>query len=534
MLRSIKILLVVAIMLAIVNLPSEPARADEAPMVFVNGSQVCYDVPPVIVEGRILVPFRQTFEALGALRVDWMPDQQCGKAVFPGIQCLYVFVGNSTAYMDDRAIYGDVPTQIIDGRVMVPLRTVAEACFCKVSYDAETQTVDISSGTGLKSFAVVQGLDSVTKRGIRGLGCEYLKNFSVYSESIFAEAEFTGPLSKEIKMDWFFIENGEKQLVSSCPVAFSVSNVAYSTLPKEQYRLGSWVVALTIDGNEIQPFNFNIVQTFSLPGYSELYSTKVLPFGYYAGYANGYSVLKTNDGITIRGTINDMGLGHGNWNYPDGSSFYGDLRSEPMCENPFSKRKTQQEYHVKGTFTSNNGEAKYIEAHTTYDTSFRFGQLINHTGSFSLTNGKYEGYLSNGKPQGGGKITLDNGTVFEGRIEGWATLWSLDQTFSNIDLLDSPDYEKLMWLDGEWHYPDGSIFIGSFQPQFVSESRDAFLNGKYKTINIVYGELFYPNGTRKTINGYTSEYDPLYRFDKFNAVQGNIYDDLRNGKISTT
>ena len=47
--------------------------------------------------------------------------------------------------VDGREIACDVAPQIVDGRVMVPVRFVAEALGCKVEWDADSRTVKITS-----------------------------------------------------------------------------------------------------------------------------------------------------------------------------------------------------------------------------------------------------------------------------------------------------------------------------------------------------------------------------------------------------
>jgi serine protease Do len=56
--------------------------------------------------------------------------------------------GTPTIIVDGRAVAGDVAPVIIDGRVMVPLRLVAESMGARVSWDDATRTVTIASSGG--------------------------------------------------------------------------------------------------------------------------------------------------------------------------------------------------------------------------------------------------------------------------------------------------------------------------------------------------------------------------------------------------
>jgi hypothetical protein len=123
--------------------------ADEKISVVVNGVPVDFsDQAPVIVNGRTLVPVRGVFEALG-WRVDWLEDRFMARLQKDG-NTIQIIVGSDTFGLlspDSNGHYAiillDVPAQIINGRVMIPVRAVLES----VGYNAEwkAQTVFISS-----------------------------------------------------------------------------------------------------------------------------------------------------------------------------------------------------------------------------------------------------------------------------------------------------------------------------------------------------------------------------------------------------
>ena len=64
-----------------------------------------------------------------------------------------------TIVVNGRPVTTDVPPQIIDGRVMVPIRFVSEALGATVSWDASQRTVVVSGGGGTgipNGYAIVQ------------------------------------------------------------------------------------------------------------------------------------------------------------------------------------------------------------------------------------------------------------------------------------------------------------------------------------------------------------------------------------------
>jgi len=61
---------------------------------------------------------------------------------------IYLEIGSTNMIFNrglERKIELEVPPQIIDGRTLVPLRAIAEATNATIEWDAETQTVKIST-----------------------------------------------------------------------------------------------------------------------------------------------------------------------------------------------------------------------------------------------------------------------------------------------------------------------------------------------------------------------------------------------------
>lgn len=109
----------------------------------VDGTNVQTDVPPVIVDGRTLVPVRALFESLGAT-VGWEESTQTATAT-KGNTVISMQIGNTTAYVNGVAKTLDVPAQTIEGRTMAPARFVAESLNATVNWDSASDTVKIST-----------------------------------------------------------------------------------------------------------------------------------------------------------------------------------------------------------------------------------------------------------------------------------------------------------------------------------------------------------------------------------------------------
>ena len=109
--------------------------------VYVNGTELTLDVPPMLENDRTLVPMRAIFEALGA-EVSWYPESRAIVAVRGGTT---VFMQVDDWYMsvNDEWIALDAPPRIVNDRTLIPLRAVAEALGAQVGWDEEMQVVTV-------------------------------------------------------------------------------------------------------------------------------------------------------------------------------------------------------------------------------------------------------------------------------------------------------------------------------------------------------------------------------------------------------
>ncbi|MFA5504907.1 MAG: stalk domain-containing protein [Vulcanimicrobiota bacterium] len=107
-----------------------------------NGNRLYFDQPPVMQEGRVLVPLRGIFENLGA-DVLYTPATKQIKATGSG-NTVELTLGERQAFINGRQVYLDVPAGTIAGRTMVPLRFVSEAMGAEVKWQSASRTVAIT------------------------------------------------------------------------------------------------------------------------------------------------------------------------------------------------------------------------------------------------------------------------------------------------------------------------------------------------------------------------------------------------------
>ena len=108
----------------------------------VNGQTLPGYAPAVQVGGRVLLPMRLVFEALGAA-VKWEAATQTAIGV-RGETVVRMSINRTTAYINDRPVLLDVPPQLIRGNTYMPVRFPAEAFGADVGWNEATQTVAIS------------------------------------------------------------------------------------------------------------------------------------------------------------------------------------------------------------------------------------------------------------------------------------------------------------------------------------------------------------------------------------------------------
>ena len=119
---------------------SEPDKSEIK--VTLNGKKLSFDQPPVIENGRTLVPLRAIFEALGA-EIAWDSETQTIRAIRYGTY-VELQIGSNEMKVNSEIKVLDVPAKTINDRTMVPARAIAEAFGCSVSWDADNNAVIIN------------------------------------------------------------------------------------------------------------------------------------------------------------------------------------------------------------------------------------------------------------------------------------------------------------------------------------------------------------------------------------------------------
>jgi peptidyl-prolyl cis-trans isomerase B (cyclophilin B) len=142
--KFICLAMLLVIMFAIVPAVTAYARQNDIITITLDGRTLTFtDVPPQIVNGRTMVPFRFIGEELGA-QVEWKASENTVYAQM-GDTVINLLIGDTSPTVNGTVVNIEQPAYIKDGRTLVPLRFISEAFGAKVDWDDVTQTVSITS-----------------------------------------------------------------------------------------------------------------------------------------------------------------------------------------------------------------------------------------------------------------------------------------------------------------------------------------------------------------------------------------------------
>lgn len=110
--------------------------------VYVDGVKVQYTVKPIVKDGTILVPIRETFEAMGAT-VGWDQEEQSIYAIKKETK-IKLTVDSYTSYINEQPKELLTPPINYKGKIMIPLRFVGEAFGGSIDYNSDTNNISIN------------------------------------------------------------------------------------------------------------------------------------------------------------------------------------------------------------------------------------------------------------------------------------------------------------------------------------------------------------------------------------------------------
>ncbi len=120
----------------------QPQKTDNVIKVLFEEQEISFpDQKPILKNNRVLVPMRTIFELLGA-DVIWDGETKSVTAQKDSL-VIRLTLGENKMWVNDKEIILDTAPQLIGERTLVPLRAVAESFQRPVSWEEQTQTVNI-------------------------------------------------------------------------------------------------------------------------------------------------------------------------------------------------------------------------------------------------------------------------------------------------------------------------------------------------------------------------------------------------------
>lgn len=111
--------------------------------VMINNQPLITDTPPMIIDGRTMVPVAAIFRALDA-QVSWDPTTRTVTGTKNG-KVIKLQIDNNTAWIDGQPVQLDVPATIVNNRTMVPAAFISMSLGMNVNWDPNTSTVSITN-----------------------------------------------------------------------------------------------------------------------------------------------------------------------------------------------------------------------------------------------------------------------------------------------------------------------------------------------------------------------------------------------------
>ncbi|MED1790042.1 N-acetylmuramoyl-L-alanine amidase family protein [Brevibacillus laterosporus] len=108
----------------------------------IEGRSVNAEVPPLISNGRTLVPVRVIAEGLGA-KIDWNQEERKAKITKDNREVV-LQLSNKKAYINGKAQTLEAAPQLVNNRMLLPLRFVGEALGATIGWDNDSRTVIVN------------------------------------------------------------------------------------------------------------------------------------------------------------------------------------------------------------------------------------------------------------------------------------------------------------------------------------------------------------------------------------------------------
>lgn len=372
-----------------------PVSAENVNVVL-NGMPISFDVPAQTINDRTMVPMRAIFEAIGA-EVDWDDESQTAYGYKTGIN-IHIQVDSNVMLKNFNDILLDTPAQLIDGRVLVPVRAVSESFGINVDWDEASKTVKLTDNNVLQSIVLANNMtyEGEVSNGLpAGFG-------TMHEISAGCDSTLTGYWDgKTMKYGYEF---------TSFP-----------------------------NGDSFNGYIVNDVRS----GYGEYYwaGGDCYKGNYENGSGNGYGEYYWAGGGCYKGNHkNGLEDGYGEIYYPDGDYYKGNWKN--------GKRSGIGEYFYA------NGDS--------YKGNYANGERSGYGEEYFADGGCYKGNYENGERSGIGEFFYANGDYFKGAYKNGVRNGYGEEYFANGDCYKGNYENDKYNGYGEYYWSDGDSYKGMF------------------------------------------------------------------------
>lgn len=165
----------------------------------VEGNYIWFDEQsPIIVDGRTLIPIRSVAEKIGA-KVEWEASTETITIIKGGIT-LSLKIGDKTMQVNGKTFNSlDVAPKVYNGKTLLPIRAVLEKLGYDVQWNEQTRTINIEE------------IDSVIISNLKGTHANYDSNWA----NISSVHQFN---YKDEGLAYAYVKDGNLQIVAPSKV----------------------------------------------------------------------------------------------------------------------------------------------------------------------------------------------------------------------------------------------------------------------------------------------------------------------------
>lgn len=189
--NSLILLLLIVTLLPFGSFATASGAGSSEITVSIDGRFVSFDVPPQMINGRVMVPLRPIFEGLGA-KVGWNDKTQTVTGNKGNISVVLV-LNEKKATVNGKTIALDAPSSQIKGRTFVPARFVAESLGADVKWNDNKQQVIITTGAEIvkqDNYFFVYNSNKVNAADLDAIR-KYVTNFKSTNNIIFNASQYS-------------------------------------------------------------------------------------------------------------------------------------------------------------------------------------------------------------------------------------------------------------------------------------------------------------------------------------------------------